>query len=611
VSYPVYYVEENDTLYHLFDSFDGGTGASATLSGLAVTDIAIFKDGSVTQRASDSGYALLDTDGIDFDGNTGINGFSIDLSDNTTAGFYTVGPWYHVMVGPVTIDAQTVNFVACAFRIVSATRGMAGTALPAVAAEAAGGLFTRGTGAGQINQAANGMIDTSVVRLSNDAQSLTDLKDFADAGYDPATNKVEGVKLTDTLTTYTGNTPQTADHTANISAILTDTGTTLDNHLTDIKGTAFVKDTHSLVNIEGYVDLIDDGTSGLAKIATDAAAALADTNELQTDWADGGRLDLLLDGLQTSVDAISGSGSVRGAGWVGEFAEDATFDFKFNTYSQAGALITLVGTPVVSVYKTNNTTETTTGPTLPVDFDTRTGCHNVRMDLSDAFYATGSDYYVAITTGTVDGDSVVGAIVGSFSIEHRFSEVNVVALNGGAQSLLDLKDFADDGYDPSTNKVQGLVLADTVTTLTGHTAQTGDSYAIVNSGTFGNSALKTLIDTMDTVADAIKAKTDSLTFTTANQVDATTVTNSDKSDYALSSAGVDAILDTAIAEPSSMFAWGTCTMRKILQTLGALARNKITSDSNSVDVRNDADSATIWSYGTSDDATTFTSGEGA
>jgi hypothetical protein len=140
MSYPIYYVEENDVLPILFDSFDGGTGASVTLSGLAVTDIEIYKDGSVTQRASDAGYTLLDTDGIDFDSVTGIHGFSINLSDNTDAGFYSVGPWYHVVVSSVTIDAQTVNFIAAAFRIVSATRGLAGTALPAAAADAAGGL---------------------------------------------------------------------------------------------------------------------------------------------------------------------------------------------------------------------------------------------------------------------------------------------------------------------------------------------------------------------------------------------------------------------------------------------------------------------------------------
>lgn len=93
-------------------------------------------------------------------------------------------------------------------------------------------------------------------------------------------------------------------------------------------------------------------------------------------------------------------------------------------------------------------------------------------------------------------------------------QVDVVQLAGVTQSLTDLKDFADDGYDPSTNKVQGVVLCDTLTTYTGNTPQTGDGYAIVASGTHGNAALKTLIDTLDDLVDtevaAIKAKTDNL-----------------------------------------------------------------------------------------------------
>lgn len=100
-------------------------------------------------------------------------------------------------------------------------------------------------------------------------------------------------------------------------------------------------------------------------------------------------------------------------------------------------------------------------------------------------------------------------------------QVDQTQLGGSTQSATDLKDFADEGYDPSTNKVQGVVLVDTTTTNTdmrgtdsaalaataltnvtwtdaragyldninGHTAQTGDSYAIVNSGTFGNAQL--------------------------------------------------------------------------------------------------------------------------
>jgi len=140
--------------------------------------------------------------------------------------------------------------------------------------------------------------DSNLTQIGGVAQSATDLKDFADAGYDPATSKVQGVVLVDTTTTNTDMVGtdsaalasvctearlaelDAANLPADVDAILVDTGTTLEAHMTDIKGTAFVKDTHSLINIEGYVDLIDDGTSGLAKIATDVAAALVDTNSL-------------------------------------------------------------------------------------------------------------------------------------------------------------------------------------------------------------------------------------------------------------------------------------------------------------------------------------------
>lgn len=111
-------VRPGTTLYIPFHTFDSNDpSASVTLTGLATTDIEIYKDGSITQRASDSGYALLDTDGIDFDLTTGIHGISIDLADNTTAGFYAAGSQYWVVIASVTIDAATVNFVLCTFRI--------------------------------------------------------------------------------------------------------------------------------------------------------------------------------------------------------------------------------------------------------------------------------------------------------------------------------------------------------------------------------------------------------------------------------------------------------------------------------------------------------------
>lgn len=110
-------VKPGATIYIPFDSFKGADGSSITASNFAVGDIKIYKDGSTTERASTSGFTLLDTDGIDFDGVTGIHGFSIDLSDNTTADFYAAGSRYLIAVGPITIDGQTVNFWAARFEI--------------------------------------------------------------------------------------------------------------------------------------------------------------------------------------------------------------------------------------------------------------------------------------------------------------------------------------------------------------------------------------------------------------------------------------------------------------------------------------------------------------
>jgi hypothetical protein len=98
-----------DTIYVPFCTYDSD-GASVTITGLDVTDIEIYKNGSTTQRASDAGYTLLDTDGIDFDSITGLHGFSINLSDDTDVGFYVAGQ-YWLVVSAITIDGQTVSFV--------------------------------------------------------------------------------------------------------------------------------------------------------------------------------------------------------------------------------------------------------------------------------------------------------------------------------------------------------------------------------------------------------------------------------------------------------------------------------------------------------------------
>jgi hypothetical protein len=76
-------------------------------------------------------------------------------------------------------------------------------------------------------------LQADLTQMGGVTQSATDLKDFADAGYDPATNKVQGVVLVDTTTTnsdmitgYATEAKQDIIDTT-VDAVLVDTGTTL------------------------------------------------------------------------------------------------------------------------------------------------------------------------------------------------------------------------------------------------------------------------------------------------------------------------------------------------------------------------------------------------
>lgn len=112
----------------------------------------------------------------------------------------------------------------------------------------------------------------------------------------------------------------------------------------------------------------------------------------------------------------------------GDISLGDTIDIKFTTVSTTGVPTTLAGSPTAACYVDNGTTEVTAGVTLTVDFDARTGLHNVRVvATSGNGYATGTNVDVVLTAGTVGGASVVGYVVGSFSIENRtaFEALNV------------------------------------------------------------------------------------------------------------------------------------------------------------------------------------------
>ena len=122
--------------------------------------------------------------------------------------------------------------------------------------------------------------------------------------------------------------------------------------------------------------------------------------------------------------------------YIGDFPEDyATLNYKFTTRTTAGVPFALAS-GTISVYESNSVTQITAGVTLTPDFDGVTGLNNVLIDLSaSALYAVNKDYYIVITVGTVNSVSVVGEVVGSFSIERAGG---AIALLATAQADLDI-----------------------------------------------------------------------------------------------------------------------------------------------------------------------------
>lgn len=92
------------------------------------------------------------------------------------------------------------------------------------------------------------------------------------------------------------------------------------------------------------------------------------------------------------------------------------------------------------------------------------GAHEVEIAATTGNgFAAGNTYGVFCTL-LVDSQNPTG-FIGSVSLEPIISDLR--EMGGAAQSATDLKDFADVGYDPATNKVEGVKLTDENTDMVG------------------------------------------------------------------------------------------------------------------------------------------------
>jgi hypothetical protein len=182
--------------------------------------------------------------------------------------------------------------------------------------------------------------------------------------------------------------------------------------------------------------------------------------------------------------------------YIGDFLMGGVVGKKFTTIKSDGSPITLAGTPVVSVYKKGSTTESVTGVTLTVDYDGKSGLHDVSIDTgADAtFYARENEFEAVLTAGTVDGISVVGYTLFSFSIDNRTKSMKrfqraedsvTMGTVGSGSTQTSIVSSALDPAAAATDQFKGLVMAfDKGTTSANLRGQKAQITANTSAGVF-------------------------------------------------------------------------------------------------------------------------------
>ncbi len=226
-------------------------------------------------------------------------------------------------------------------------------------------------------------------------------------------------------------------------------------------------------------------------------------------------------------------------------------------------------------------------------------------------------YTLDLTSTEMDADTVA-IIVKTSSVGAKTTPIilypdeagdiraDAVQLGGSTQSATDLKDFADDGYDPTTNKVQGVVLVDTVTTYTGNTPQTGDAFARL--GAPAAASVSADILAIDNFVDDLESRLTAGRAANLDNLDAavssrSTLTTGQVNAEVLDVLNVDTFAELA-AVPNA-----AATLTQILRWLYILARNQVEQTTTTQTVYADDGATPVADAAVSDNGTTFTRAE--
>jgi hypothetical protein len=200
------------------------------------------------------------------------------------------------------------------------------------------------------------------------------------------------------------------------------------------------------------------------------------------------------------------------ADYIGDFPPGKFLRRSFNTHTAAGAPITLAGTPSVVVYSTSvaatgtgtGVNEDTLGVDMITDYDSRTGRHVVLVDtaIDPVFFCAGNDYEVVLAAGTVDGVSIAGTTLFTFSIHNRsfgdtaaFSRAVGAIVTGvvaGGATTTSIPTMLLDPAASATDQFKGRILCfDRLTATAALRGQATDLTASTSGGVLTCTALST------------------------------------------------------------------------------------------------------------------------
>jgi len=434
---------DGDVLYIPFDTYDADM-ESVTIAGLAVTDIEIYKDGATTQRASDNGYGLLDTDGTDFDGSTGLHGFSVDLGDNSHASFYSQSTfWIHI--NAITVNAKTVKMT---FRFTVGRLLKPAAAGRRLGVESDGDLTKVNTLDGHTAQTGD-----SYARIGAAGAGLTGLGGMS-AGMKAEVNAEADTALSD----Y--DPPTKAEMDAAHGLLATEAKQDLIDALCDTIVTS------TSTTIPGLIDALNDlsaAEANAAKAEMDAAHALL-ARETPNTWYGDDTNGNDANGGTAWADAEATIGAA-----MGDAADGDTVKLERGTYSEqvdfdtANKGLSLIGVHGPAATIIQNTVK-------PVILES--GCRLIGLGI-DATSETANGIAVhtaaakhdilledCIITGRWDG--MVNQGGRNWTVNRCYIASGFDALNSSGAVGMTLNDcvlFSDGGYDSGAQDARGLINA--------------------------------------------------------------------------------------------------------------------------------------------------------